>query len=87
MTGAEMTWLIMYGGIALIAGIITLLDWLGCRQRERREREHKSRAASLCQSAIGNRNLQSPITNLQSATCNLNSAIYNVVRQFTGFQF
>ena len=42
MTGAEGTWLIMYGGIALILGIITLLDWLGGRQRERRERAHKS---------------------------------------------
>ena len=42
MTGAEGTWLIMYGGIALIVGIITLLDWIGQRQQERREREHKS---------------------------------------------
>jgi hypothetical protein len=42
MTGAEMTWLMMYGGIALILWIVALLDWLGGRQRERRERAHKS---------------------------------------------
>ena len=32
---------ILTGGMVLAAGIITLLDWLGQRQRERRERAHK----------------------------------------------
>ena len=38
----ETTWLMVYGGIAIVVGIVTLLDWLGGRQRERRERAHKS---------------------------------------------
>ena len=40
MTGAELMWLVMFGGIALVMGIVTLLDWFG--QRQRRQREHKS---------------------------------------------
>ena len=42
MTGGEMTWLMMYGGIAIILWIVALLDWLGGRQRERREHARKS---------------------------------------------
>jgi hypothetical protein len=33
---------VLTGGLVLAAGIITLMDWLGRRQRERRERTHKS---------------------------------------------
>ncbi len=40
-----MTSFVMLGGIALFVGTITLLDWLGRRQRLRREAQERDKAS------------------------------------------